>query len=105
MSDHEDHITNELKAIRCELNKALFGNGRAGLYEMRDDLYGPANQSRKGVMHRVETLEASVLTLAEQRKETKWLQRGIAIGVGLVTFDAMFGVNLAGLAGRLFGIG
>jgi hypothetical protein len=104
LSDHEDHITAELKAIRAKLNEILFGNGRAGMHRMCDDLYGdPRDGSRAGLTARMKGVEDSVEKLARQRAETTWLQRGIAIGMSIVLAEHVFEVPFRTLFGFLGG--
>ena len=97
MSEHEDHITRELKAVRRQLAEILHGNGRAGLHRLNDDLYGPRDGSRRGVITRVSRIEESVEKLARQRTETTWLQRGIAVGMGIVLIEHVFDVPIAAI--------
>jgi hypothetical protein len=102
-NEHQDHVTTELKAIRAELNKILYGNGRAGLHRIGDDLYGPTDGSRPGIARRVAGLEESVKLLAEQRRETQWLLRGVSLGMSFVLLDHVAGGRLMRLLTSIFG--
>ena len=103
MSDHEDHITNELKAVRRQLSEILHGNGRAGLHRLCDDLYGPKDGTRTGLTARMKGVEDSVEKLARQRAETTWLQRGIAAGMSVVLLEHVFEIPFRTLFGLLGG--
>ena len=102
-NDRLDAIECRLTAISTDLDQLVHGNGRQGVRALLDDVYGPRGRERPGLFERVVILEKEVRLLAEQRKETRWLQRGIAIGMGLVIADTVFGLNLATLAGTFFG--
>jgi hypothetical protein len=92
----DDQIAADIKGIRSDIDKILHGNGRRGLWALSDAVFGPAGRDVDGLQKRMQVLE-------ERSKESRYLQRGIAIGVGVVTLDTVLGLNLASLVGRLFG--
>ena len=96
-------LCERIDTIDTNIDELLHGNGRTGLHALIDDFYGPNNRARPGIIARVVLLETEVRKLAEQRKETKWMQRGIAIGVGLVALDTIFNLDIARLLGSVFG--
>ena len=98
-----DAIECRLATISEDISHLTHGNGRKGVRALLDDVYGPSSRERPGLFERVVLLEKEVRAIAEQRKETRWLQRGIAIGMSLVIADTVFGLNLSALAGRFFG--
>jgi len=95
-------IEGRLDQIAHDMDALVHGNGRQGVRALVDDVYGPRGRERPGLFERVVLLEKEIRTLAEQRKETRWLQRGIAIGVGVVALDTIFGIDLAGIIKSLF---
>ncbi len=95
-------IETQLTRISTDINHLTHGNGRKGVLNLIDDVYGPQTRERPGLFERVVLLEKEVRALAEQRKETRWLQRGIAIGVGVVALDTVFGLDLAHVLRSLF---
>ena len=98
-------LNDQLTAIRSSLHSLTHGNGRQGVHALLDDFYGPRGRERPGVMARIVLIEHEVQELKLQRRETRWLQRGVAIGVGLVALDTVFGFDLVGVLGVVFGIG
>ena len=91
-----DTLCDRINAIDNSLHELLHGNGldRTGLRTLLDDMYGPARSGRLGLVARVTILETQVEALCAQRKEARWLQRGIAVGVALVLVEGAFNVNL-----------
>ena len=98
-------INDSLKAIKADLHAITHGNGRPGIRQLGDDVYGPRNLSRIGLLSRMERVEDRVEALAAQRKETLWMQRGIAIAVSAMALDTVLGVDLMAMVGRAFGGG
>ena len=98
-------LTEQLDAIRNSLHSLTHGNGRQGVNGLLDDFYGPRGRERPGLLARVVVIEAEVHELKMQRRETRFLQRGIAVGVGLVALDIVFGLDLTGVLAKLFGAG
>lgn len=100
-----DALCTRIDAIDTNLKELVHGNGhgRTGFHTLLDDVYGPANRVRPGLIARVVLLETEVRLLAEQRKETKWMQRGIALGVSLVLIENTFGFSLTRVIGAWLG--
>jgi hypothetical protein len=96
-------INAAIRQCHTQIGELLHGNGRQGLHAICDDLYGPRHRERPGLFARVVLLEKNVQTLTDARKETRWLQRGIAIGVTLVLIDTVLDLELARLIGGIFG--
>ena len=98
-------LQEQLEAIRASLHALTHGNGRQGVNGLLDDFYGPRGRERPGLLARVVVIETEVQELKMQRRETRFLQRGIAVGVGLVALDIVFGLDLTGVLAKLFGAG
>ena len=99
-----DAVCERLDDIAADIKHIVDGNGRPqGVRALLDDVYGPRGRERPGLFERVVLLEKEVRALAEQRKETRWLQRGIAIGVGVVAFDSVLGLDLGSVVRLWFG--
>ena len=98
-------LQEQLEAIRASLHTLTHGNGRQGVNGLLDDFYGPRGRERPGLLARVVIVETEVQELKTQRRETRWLQRGVAIGVGLVALDTVFGFDLTGVLAAIFGVG
>lgn len=106
--DHDMRSINDsLSEIRRDVHVIRHGdgNGTPGMARLADEVFGPSNQSRLGLVARMRLAEERIEALAAQRRETLWLQRGIGLGVGLVALDTVVGVDLVGLFGRWFGGG
>ena len=91
-----EQIAADVAKIRADVDHISHGNGRAGIWALSDTVFGPKGQPARGILERLEKVEAA-------HREGRFLQRGIAIGVSLVALDSLFGLDLASLAGRLFG--
>jgi hypothetical protein len=104
MADTTNNELNDaITGINNRLEYLINGNGRKGVHALLDDVYGDSGRTRPGLFARVVLIEAEVQELKMQRRETKFLQRGIAAGVGLVALDSVFGIDLMGVLGALFG--
>jgi hypothetical protein len=91
-----EQIAEDVARIRKDVDAVLHGNHRKGLWAISDAVFGPPGKDDDGLVKRMRALE-------DRNKETKFLQRGIAIGMGLVVADNVLGLNLSALVGRLFG--
>jgi hypothetical protein len=91
-----EQIAEDVARIRKDVDSVLHGNGRKGLWAVSDAVFGAPGRHDDGLVKRMQTLE-------DRNKEARYLQRGIAIGVAVVTVDTVLGLNLASLIGRFFG--
>ena len=96
-------VCERLETIGTDLDTLVHGNGRTGVHALLDDVYGPPNRARLGIIARVVILETQVEAFCAARKETRWLQRGIAIGVSLVLLEGTLDINIARLIAAWFG--
>jgi hypothetical protein len=96
-------VCRRLESIATDIGHLTHGNGRTGVHALLDDIYGPPNGNRRGLIARVVVLESEVDRLSAQRKETRWLQRGIAIGVALVLVEGAFNIEIARVIAAWFG--
>ena len=96
MPTTQEQIAEDIASIRKDVDFILHGNGRRGLWAISDAVFGHRDKNEPGLVTRVKAVE-------DRHKEQTWLQRGIAIGMGLVIADTVFGLNLSALAGRFFG--
>ena len=92
----EHQIARDVARIRKDVDAILHGNGRKGVWALSDAVFGPPNRPDDGLAKRVTVIEQTT-------RESKLLQRGIAIGMSLVVADSVIGLNLAGLVQRLIG--
>lgn len=89
-------IKDELAAIRQELVYITHGNGRRGLWAISDAVFGAKDRpDEPGLVSRVKAIE-------ERHKESRFLTRGIAIGVGLLTVDKVVGLDLVAIVTSFF---
>ena len=89
-------IRKDVDAVAADIKHLTHGNGRKGLWALSDAVFGPPNRPDDGLVKRISGIE-------DRHKESKWLTRGIAIGMSLVVADNVLGLNLAGLVQRLLG--
>jgi hypothetical protein len=92
----DDQLTRDVAAIRNDIDHILNGNGRKGLKQISDAVFGPNGRPDDGLVKRLQVVE-------DRGKEARYLQRGIAVGMALMAADSLLGLNLAALVGRLFG--
>jgi hypothetical protein len=92
----QDKIAKDVAKIRTDVDLILHGNGRRGIWQISDVLFGPAGQPHRGMQQRLEKVE-------RYQNEGRVLQRGIAIGVALVALDIVFGLDLTRVIGGIFG--
>ena len=110
MDDPQDRRTNDayineqLKAIREDLHQISHGNGRQGLRQLLDDMYGPRTRERPGLFARVVIIENDVESMKASQRERVWLQRGIAVGMALVLAEQVMGVNIGGILRTALGL-
>ena len=102
--ENDTHITEQLEAIRAELHSLAHGNGRQGLRQLLDDVYGPRTRERPGLFARVVIIEKDVEGMKASQRERVWLQRGIAVGMALVLAEQVMGVNIGGVLRTAFGL-
>ena len=91
-----DAVVTRLEAIGEDVQKLTHGNGRKGLWALSDAVFGPPGCSEEGLVKRLAVIERAT-------RESRLLQRGIAIGVGLVLIEHSFDLNLARLVAAWFG--
>jgi len=89
-----DQLEQDVAQIRKDVDSILHGNGRRGLWDLSDAIFGHKDKSEPGIQARVKALEASAAQRANERKVTSAYQRGIAIGLALVAGNTFFGVQL-----------
>ena len=91
----QEQIAADIKKIRTDVDLILHGNGRRGVWALSDAVFGHRDKNEPGLVNRMKVIE-------DRHKEQTWLQRGIAIGVGIVALDSLLGIDLAGIARTLF---
>ena len=97
LSKDVSSIKDDVKTLKEDVNTILHGNGREGLWAISDAIFGKKNQpSEPGLMSRVKVVE-------NEARERRWINRGIAIGVGLVGAETLLDVNVLAFLGSLLG--
>ena len=114
MSPHPDNYHPELAGLKRQLDEMdakigkltiklthlADGNGRQGYYRLLDDVYGPQDKTRVGVIKRVESAEDRVTKLESRNREILFYLRGFAGAALLFGVDELlFGGMLRGLFG------
>ena len=98
-----DDMHGQLQDLSVSVKHLTHGNGRQGYYSVLDDVYGPRDRSRMGVLERLAQAEVKVGVLESQRREIITYLRGLAAGVALVGVDILFGFNLVDAVKAAFG--
>ena len=99
-----DEIDGKLAKIEKQLHELTHGNGRHGVRALVDDVYGPRGRERPGMIARLCLVEKDVADCQRTRRESKILQRGVAIGVGLIGAEIVFGLDFSTLLRSIFGL-
>ncbi len=94
-----------LTGIGKDLPLLTDGVGRdvVGVWRIADDLYGPCDRSRLGLLVRVEVLEKNETDRRKHEARREWMLMGVGIGTGAVVLDIVLGGDMEGLLGRLVG--
>ena len=98
-----DDMDTKLNDLTTSFNALTRGNGRQGYYTVLDDVYGPRDRSRTGVIERLVKAEHEVSSLKTRGKEIIVYLRGLAAGIALVGVDILFGFNLVSAIRSVFG--
>ena len=98
-----DEMHTQLTTLSQTVNHLVHGNGRQGYYSVLDDVYGPRDRSRSGVMERLVKAEHEVSSLKSRGKEIIIYLRGLVAGIGIVGIDVLFGFNIVNAIRSAFG--
>ena len=98
-----DDMDTKLNNLNQTVDHLVHGNGRQGYYSVLDDVYGPRDRSRTGVMERLIKAEHEVSSLKARNKEIIIYLRGLVAGIGLVGVDVLFGFNIVNAIRSAFG--
>lgn len=91
----DDQLEERLDGIEDQLNVIINGNGRKGLRQITDFLFGEkGGDAGKGAAARIEALEVAETKRANDRRVQLAYQRGIAVGLALVASNTFFGLQL-----------
>ena len=86
-----DEMDVKISKLTLKLTHLADGNGRQGYYRLLDDVYGPQDHTRVGVMGRMDTAEERVTKLESRNREILFYLRGFAAAATLFGLDAIFG--------------
>lgn len=91
----DDQLEQRLDGIDGQLNVIINGNGRKGIRQITDFLFGEkGGDAGKGAQARLEALEIADGKRANDRRVQLAYQRGIAVGLALVASNTFFGLQL-----------
>lgn len=91
----DDQLNDRLDDIQQQLNVIIHGNGRKGLRQITDFLFGEkGGDAGKGAAARIEALEVAETKRANDRRVQLAYQRGIAVGLALVAGNTFFGLQV-----------
>jgi hypothetical protein len=86
-----DEMDAKIGKLTLKLTHMADGNGRQGYYRLLDDVYGPQDRTRIGVMARMGTAEDRVTKLESRNREILFYLRGFAAAATLFGLDMLFG--------------
>ena len=86
-----DEMDAKITKLTTKLTHLADGNGRQGYYRLLDDVYGPQDKTRTGVMGRMDGAEVRVTKLESRNREILFYLRGFAAAAALFGLDVVFG--------------
>lgn len=91
----DDQLNERLDEIQKQLDVIIHGNGRKGLRQITDFLFGEkGGDPAKGAKARLEAIEVAEAKRVSDRRVQLAYQRGIAVGLALVASNTFFGLQL-----------